>query len=61
MLDILQMGIMSLVQRSELPVCTVAFPDYTAMTLIKKKKKVLINIAVAILTYDLMYDKNKCN
>ncbi len=39
MLDILQMGIMSLVQRSELPVCTVAFPDYTAMTLMQKKKK----------------------
>ncbi len=38
MLDILQMGIMSLVQRSELPVCTVAFPDYTAMTLMQKKK-----------------------
>lgn len=28
MLDILKMGIMSSVQRSELTVCTVAFPDY---------------------------------
>lgn len=60
MLDILKMGIMSSVQCSELTVCTVAFPDYTAkITLVQKK--VQINIAVPILTYDLLYNKNKCN
>lgn len=63
MLDILMMGIMSPVQRSELTVCTVAFPDYCKYDLNANKevKKVQIITAAPILIYDLLYDKAKCN
>lgn len=39
MLDILKIGIMSSVQRSELTVCTVAFPDYCKDDVNAKKKR----------------------
>lgn len=64
MLDILKIGIMSSVQRSELTVCTVAFPDYCKDDVNAKKKegkKVQIITAVSILINDLHYNKYKCN